>query len=786
MRIDSADLRVADPTSRGRIVSAYCKAFARAAVVCVILMSAINAALMDTGYGNAAEFATGTIIGIFAVALFTAVVMAGVLLLRYPPASAVAAVGGALLALAYLRNHSPASLLRTLFDPAGWKLPSALPDSLSVPALTLVVVAIASISGLLALFRSGQLAHLGKPARTWLPLLTVLLAVGGAAVSYDLLRDGHDPFPASHRLSGERQAIATLPDPSRPGAWQTEFLSYGAGENRRRPEFGTARDLSSRSVDAAALLPDWKDLKQRMRERYWGFGLSNAPLNGLLWAPVGDGPYPLVLIVHGNHGMEDYSDTGYAYLGELLASRGFLVVSVDENFINGSWSGDFQGKEMPLRAWFLLEHLKLWRDWNADENHRFYGKVDLDRIALMGHSRGGEAVSIAHAYNKLSRYPDDATVEFDYGFNIRSLVAIAQVDQRYHRRVELQDVNFFTIHGSYDSDEPAYHGMRQFNRIELAPDQPADNYRVKAGVYLHGANHGQFNTGWGRSDYSPPASWLLNLAPIIPAEDQRQAARVFIAAFLEATLRDDPRYLELLRDPRSGVQWLPDLPFVQQFTDSTFVPLANFEEDLEVSTATIPAARISAEAVGLWREEDLEHRDQRKQGTNVVVLGWNSDSNGQASYSIALNGGAGNFTMDRALTFAVSGSTEDPPDTDPPEDADDDAAGDKDKLSNPAFRIELIDASGEVASAVSSNYVTLAPPMKVRYMKNAALNDERYNSAWEPVLQHFELPLKTLAASNPAFDLDSIRQLVLRFDRQPEGVIILDDIGTIDIPRATR
>ena len=34
-------------------------------------------------------------------------------------------------------------------------------------------------------------------------------------------------------------------------------------------------------------------------------------------------------IVHGNHGMDDFSDPGYAYLGELLANRGFIVASVD-------------------------------------------------------------------------------------------------------------------------------------------------------------------------------------------------------------------------------------------------------------------------------------------------------------------------------------------------------------------------------------------------------------------------------------------------------------------------
>jgi len=45
-----------------------------------------------------------------------------------------------------------------------------------------------------------------------------------------------------------------------------------------------------------------------------------------------------VLVVHGNHSTEDCSDPGYDYLGELLASRGIILASVDENFINGTFS----------------------------------------------------------------------------------------------------------------------------------------------------------------------------------------------------------------------------------------------------------------------------------------------------------------------------------------------------------------------------------------------------------------------------------------------------------------
>jgi hypothetical protein len=134
--------------------------------------------------------------------------------------------------------------------------------------------------------------------------------------------------------------------------------------------------------------------------------------------------------------MDDFSDTGYAYLGEQLASRGFIVISVDENFLNLSplvvvlAFQSLRGVD-DLRGWLLLEHLGVWREWNATSDNPFFGKVDLNRVALIGHSRGGQAVAAAAKFNGLPCYPDDASVAFDYGFGIRSVVGIAPTDGSY-------------------------------------------------------------------------------------------------------------------------------------------------------------------------------------------------------------------------------------------------------------------------------------------------------------------------------------------------------------------
>lgn len=731
------------------------------AAFAVILMSAINTSLMDTGIGNALEFLLGAILGTIVVIIGSLIAGLIAASTRNVPLAAVSLIGGAILAIWVLKENGPAAIARMLLDAQQRSL-DVSQGPLSALSLSIMMLAIATLGGVITLFAQGKFTALKPPPKALLVIATVTFTGLGLNSVLGLLTHGSDPYPDD---GAHPTAIASQNapgNPASPGTFAVRYMTYGAGSNPRRPEFAQTRDLDSRTVDARKLLPEWKGLKQTMRERYWGFTLAEAPLNGHVWMPEGDGPYPLVLIVHGNHGMEDYSDDGYEYLGQLLASRGFITVSVDQNYINGSWSGDFQGKEMAARAWLLLEHLAQWRDWNDTPGHPFESRVDLDNIGLIGHSRGGEAVSIAHSFNSLSNFPDDATLAFNYGFNIRALVAIAQVDQRYHRRVQLTDVNFFTIHGSYDSDEPAYHGLRQMNRIHFTNNA----YFFKAGVYVHGANHGQFNTGWGRYDYGPPGAWELNTAAIIPGEEQREAAKVYISAFLESALHQKLEYLSMLKDPRQLESWLPRQTYVHQFMDSSFVPFADFEEDINAGTTSQPKGSIVTANLSIWREEALRHRDKRLQGSNAVVLGWTQEN---AAYTVNI-GSSPWITPDRSLVFKVSGSTEKQP-TEP-----EDTADGTPKIAD--FSVRLRDAAAQQASVLVSQYAQLIPPVRVQYLKSRTRNKNAYNSNWEPVLQYVEIPFSAFASANPSLNLSEIESIRFDFNQSDDGVLILDNIGS--------
>src|SRR5690606_16065522 len=108
----------------------------------------------------------------------------------------------------------------------------------------------------------------------------------------------------------------------------------------------------------------------------------------------------------------------------------------------------------------------------------------------------------------------------------------------------------------------------------------------KSAVYMYRANHGQWNTVWGAHDNGPRSGRILDLRGLVPAEDQRRFAEIYVSAFLETVLRDDRRYLPIFRDHRVIGAWLPETMYVTRFETNGFRPLATFEEDIDVTTGT--------------------------------------------------------------------------------------------------------------------------------------------------------------------------------------------------------
>ncbi len=619
----------------------------------------------------------------------------------------------------------------------------------------------------------------------------LLLLIAGSAATMLVCRlagPGGDPFVKDIvPVYGEPVAPLDVPNPAEAGPYEVATLCYGSGTDRYRPEYGEKVDVKTDSVDASPFVTSSrKGLQAWARRTYWGFGPERLPLNARVWYPRGDGPFPLVLIVHGNHRMEEFSDPGYAYLGELLASRGFILASLDENFLNFSWSGGGD-EDLGLRGWLLLKHLQLWRTWNEQEGHPLYQKVDLANIALIGHSRGGEAILHAALFNGLTRHPDNANLLFPFGFQIKTLIALAPTDGSYNpggRPVFVKNVNYLVLQGSHDGDLGYFAGARSYRRIVFTDDE----YRMKAALYIHRANHGQFNTVWGRNDVDWPRRYLLNRGALLPAQDQRAVAKVYVSAFLEATLRGEHGYIPLFRDPRCAASWLPRTVYLSRFEDAGFRTIADFDQPGDVTLTTVPGGAQHGEHLQIWKRQELQGRGGRMSADCGVLLGWNTTGRPDGlpaqvpAYTITLPEvlPLGWWLDERAiLSFSLADTGQRCP---LPSDASAAQIGpgraeDREKEAPIDLTVELVAADGRSARLPLSHVHPIQPILQVTFTKWPSWERLKYRSSTEPVLQTYELPLVDFVKANPDFDPGRLKQIRFRFDRTRTGVILLDDVG---------
>ena len=133
-------------------------------------------------------------------------------------------------------------------------------------------------------------------------------------------------------------------------------------------------------------------------------------LNGVIAMPEGDGgPYPVAVVLHGTHPgcpvmgdidpwpcapeEEQPNYRGFGYLASALAAKGYIVLVPNINAENTFGFGEPTPHE---RLGQLLDlQLQALAEAVAGGENKFgvdlVGRADLHRLALLGHSRGGEA-----------------------------------------------------------------------------------------------------------------------------------------------------------------------------------------------------------------------------------------------------------------------------------------------------------------------------------------------------------------------------------------------------------
>ena len=583
------------------------------------------------------------------------------------------------------------------------------------------------------------------PSRRWLPAVVGLVPILSIAAWLLWPGPGSVSSLRPEQLSPLDSVIA---DPGAAGTFPVLTLTYGSGNDSRRTEFGSATDIVTQPVDGTGIWDGFGGVVGWWWERRWGFGLDELPLNGLVWYPDGDGPFPLVLVVHGNHPASRSSDPGYEYLGNHLASRGFIAVSVDENFLNGTLLGDPLGAEMPLRGWLLLEHIAQWQRWNSNPDFPLYGQVDLEAVGIVGHSRGGEAAAAAMSMLNGSCGPGSDRVDPNLAeVDINAVVAMAPSDGLYRpcgSPATLQGTSYLTINGGMDGDVGTFYGLAQHGRTRV------EGAEFKAFAYLHRANHGQFNQGWGFGDLGVYDWLVLDRASLLTADEQQQSARAIIGAFLEATLHGRPEYRDMFRRPDAFAATLPDDVLVTGFEDAL----------LETVAGKSPAlgTQVVLHDVSTSKSTLMLRVGDRNQDDSALSVSWQASSEPSITYR-----------LDAPYSLSSTGIV-----------SIDLGSGSDDYLPT-AIAIGLYSGKSASGTVPLDLLTAFRPPLETELLKWPGMASLTGRYEWdfktERLLQIYELPAVAFLAANPDFDLSNITALEVTFDGRIAGSILIDELG---------
>jgi hypothetical protein len=201
-------------------------------------------------------------------------------------------------------------------------------------------------------------------------------------------------------------------------------------------------------------------------------------------------PVPLVVISHGN----GHNYAWYDYIGQLLASWGYIVMSHQNDTVPG----------IETASTTTLQHTAaIIALQSTIGGGAFNGKLDSSRIVWIGHSRGGEG--IVRAYDRIF---DGTFVPVNYTLSsIKLLSSIAPTDFLGTASANPHSVPYHLIYGAADGDVcgcPDNDIADSFNLFERALAE-------RFSTYVHGADHNDFNC-CGVNDFSGPAGTSIGNA----------------------------------------------------------------------------------------------------------------------------------------------------------------------------------------------------------------------------------------------------------------------------------
>ncbi len=250
---------------------------------------------------------------------------------------------------------------------------------------------------------------------------------------------------------------------------------------------------------------------------------------GVVAAPAEGGPYPVAVILHGNHptcptdtgggtwpcpaGTEQPNHEGLTYLAEALAARGFVAVAPGINVQYTFGAGE---PATAVRTAEIVDHTLTALEDGALGPAA--GLADTSRLVMIGHSVGGQDASLIAAGATSVTHPVAGVVMLQPALNDAAALPLV-------------DVPAVVVLSECDGDTGVRGGEYVTTALRATRRTPA------AAIVLERANH-NFTNSLLRPDSFPVEAPACDAGGVLDAQQQRDLLAEWVPELAHAVLGD--------------------------------------------------------------------------------------------------------------------------------------------------------------------------------------------------------------------------------------------------------
>jgi N-acetylmuramoyl-L-alanine amidase len=454
---------------------------------------------------------------------------------------------------------------------------------------------------------------------------------------------------------------------------------------------------------------------------------------------------------------------GGGYLQEELARFGVVSMSISTDGANEN------NLNLAMRANYILQHLDQLRGFDRDPAHFLHNKLDFKRVALIGHSRGGDAVVTAVHFNAARAHANQHGIKSVVSISPTDFSAILPAAQR--RSVETRDVpHYCVVYGSHDGDvSGSGDGAHEFTGCGFRLYDRSNTHRAM--VFIHGANHNQFNRAWTTNDGNDPA-------PPLTRDQQEALAKEYVVGWVRYSVLGDWAQANLFNGTTANAHGVPvslmwkfgrDLKTIERYqdTDATKNTLSGrvtkpaYVSEVEIDNENAVDAACVLPAGGTCHFPTFPHVDR------VTKADPPTGTRGPLREEIPV--AHQDFHLFTHLTFRV---TKKYPNTN---------QTDINTAAFPDFSITLEDTAGH-RTTVANAAILLANPRKVkpiyREFSEFAVTNRKITKC---NLETWKVPLSLFTAAPNAVSLSGVRAVELDFNTSAAQPIYVDTISLVKL-----